>query len=323
MRNLVAIVVSYGGSVRLDRLLSDLVNVVGCQVILMENNSAATHENRPAGVRVQSGHGNVGYGTAVNLAVRHLLDHDTSPIWLLVANNDIALPRGTAEMLPKLLDEAPEDADVMGFAFQTEQGQPDGGSGMLPSRRMNAYRVIRGETATMTRWPELRYPSGAFFAIRTETFLRLGGFDTSYWMYYEETDLFARLREIGGQITWADASWPVVHDGGATAGRAPLLHIELGRSAAIYARRHRNDVGCGWLAVVACQLTLLAAHNLAMGRLAEAIRAGRILIGLAGGVARSRWEPGPQSRWRAVPADARARVGWLPQVAGKAATIPG
>ncbi|ETA00662.1 putative glycosyltransferase [Frankia casuarinae] len=311
MHRLLAVVVSHGGSTSLYRLLTTLDAMAECRVFLVENDGKSRHDALPDGVRVVQGHGNVGYGTAVNLAVRRALEDGLRPEWILVVNSDVTVPADTATMIPKLLAWAPSSADVVGFPIRGTAGERGRASAVLPRPRTNAYTAVRGEIAAVERWPELRYPVGAFFAVRSEIFLRLGGFDPSYWMYYEETDLFARLHAAGGRIVWADDAWPVVHVGGETVGRSGLLYAELGRSAATYARRHRHDVGRSWTAVHAAQLTVLAARKLAVGRSHDALRAVRILSGLVSGLARPGWEPAVSSRWHAVPAETRLRLGHL------------
>jgi len=319
---LLAVVVSYGGSARLPALLSALVGVDGCQVLLMENQVGMRHPSLPSGVRAYQGHGNVGYGTAVNLGVRLHLERDPAPDWLLVVNSDIALPAGMAERLAPLLAAAPAQTAVVGFPIRTSDRRPGRDSSVLPSARTNAFIALRGEAAAVARWPERRYPVGAFFAIRTEAFLRLDGFDPAYWMYYEETDLFCRYLGTGGRIWWPDETWQVVHDGGATTGTSRLMHRELGRSAAIYFRHHRGDLGPTWPAVHAAQLLVLAARKGLLGQPVEAARALRILHGLATGLARPDWEPACRTRWRAVSSTSRIRVGRPTNPIGHALTTP-
>lgn len=311
MENLLAVVVSYGGSTYLPALLSTLNRVNGCRVTLMENDFGVRHPWLPEGVRVHYEQGNVGYGTAVNLGVRRHLEHDPHPAWVLVVNSDIVLPDHTAEMLPTLLDETPASAHAVGFAIRTGNGRQGRGSSVLPTSRTNAFMVLRGEAAAISRWPGHRYPIGAFFAIRGEAFLRLGGFDPRYWMYYEETDLFYRLLRAGGRIAWADESWHVVHDGGGTTGQSPMMHRELGRSAATYFRHHRESLGKAWPSVHATQLLMLAARKSVTGRPTDAARALRILHGLVNGLTRPDWEPAHHSPWSAVPATSRTRIGKL------------
>lgn len=312
MVDLLAVVVSYGETAQLNHLTHDLARIPRCRVVLVENKSGARHEALPQAVEVLGGHGNVGYGTAVNLAVTEALRTGRMPEWLLVVNSDIAFPVETREAIQPVLTRALGQTEAIGFAVRTTGGGRGRSAAVLPSVRTNAFTAVRGENAAVERWPHYRYPVGAFFAIRTETFVRLGGFDPAYWMYYEETDLFARLRAAGGRIAWADEALPVVHEGGGTTGRAGLLHVELGRAAAIYARSHRRSLGTTWPIVHAAQLTALAARKAVTGRTEDAARAARILGGLARGLADPDWEPAATSTWRATPTADRLRLGSLP-----------
>ncbi|WP_241831155.1 glycosyltransferase family 2 protein [Parafrankia soli] len=260
---------------------------------------------------VLQGHGNVGYGTAVNMAVSYATEDGPAPGWLLVVNSDVTIPSETQVMLPYLLAATTPPVDVIGFAMRGSDGNHGRGTAVLPTWKTNAYTAVLGEAAAVARWPELRYPIGAFFAIRTETFHRLGGFDPSYWLYYEETDLFARLYAAGGNIVWAGDAMPVMHAGGESTGRSGLLYAELGRSAAVYARRHRHVLGRSWPAVHAATLSVLATRKLAAGRPHDALRAARIFTGLMTGLTRPGWEPATSSQWAAVSAHDRSRLGRL------------
>jgi GT2 family glycosyltransferase len=44
--------------------------------------------------------------------------------------------------------------------------------------------------------------SGSVIMIRNEIFRKLGGFDEDFWMYYEDTDLCKRARNLGGEIAY-------------------------------------------------------------------------------------------------------------------------
>ncbi|MEX5631893.1 glycosyltransferase family 2 protein [Parafrankia sp. FMc2] len=317
MHTFLAVVVSYGGSPQLACLLAALSGISESRVSLVENLTGTVHDDLPAGVRLFEGHGNVGYGTAVNIAVRGSLASGEAqpalgepvPEWILIVNSDITVSAEACATLPDLLASVPEGADAVGFPLRGERGLPGRGTAVLPNVRTNTFTAVRGEAAAVARWPDLRYPVGAFFAIRTASFLRLGGFDPSYWMYYEETDLFARLHAAGGRVYWADDRCQVSHVGGGTVGRAGLMYAELGRSAAIYARRHRAALGRGWLAVHAGQLIVLTLRKLVAGRRHDALRAGRILAGLVAGLVQPHREPATRSRWCAVPSQARRDLG--------------
>ncbi|MDT3438318.1 MULTISPECIES: glycosyltransferase family 2 protein [unclassified Pseudofrankia] len=331
MHSLLAVVVSYGGSPHLNGLLSALAGMAGCQVALVENKLGGQHGTVPDGVRVYAEHGNIGYGAAVNLAVKRALaapppgDGSSGgiPDWLLVVNSDVTIPPDTQEMLPKLLAQAPADVDVLGFAIRTDDGGPGRSTAVLPTIGTSAFTALRGEAAAVVRWPALRYPVGAFFAIRGSAFLRIGGFDPSFWLYYEETDLFARLLATGGRIDWCGDAWPVLHTGGGTAGRDAELQRELGRAAVAYALRHRETIGRGWLPVHAAQLALLTGRKAVLGRWPDARRSAWILAGLLQAATLPGREPAARSRWHAVPTRTRIALAGLDDIPPRPAGFGG
>jgi len=47
---------------------------------------------------------------------------------------------------------------------------------------------------------EDRFPLGGFFMIKRETFEKLGGFDERFFLYFEDTDFFKRVKEAGYPI---------------------------------------------------------------------------------------------------------------------------
>ena len=298
-------VVSFGPTDQLHDLLADLAAVPGCDVVLVENKSDVEHGPMPDGVTILSGHGNVGYGVAVNLAVEWMRERRGLPEWLLVVNSDVVLPVETRVMLPTLLREAGHEADVVAFPICDLDGTPGRSLGVLPSVRATVFTTLRGEQAAMRRWPQECYPVGAFFAVRCEAFLAVGGFDPAFWMYFEETDLFTRLRLLGVRTTWVSNEWPVLHAGGETTAGAAFMHVELGRSAAIYARAHRDRLGRSWTFAYAVQHVALTARRLASGRWGEAARAVRILRGVLRGTASPGWEPAARGPYEAVPHETR------------------
>jgi N-acetylglucosaminyl-diphospho-decaprenol L-rhamnosyltransferase len=303
--SVLAVVVSFGATSQLHALLADLAGMPGCDVVLVENKAGVDHGSLPDGVTVLAGHGNVGYGVAVNLAVEWTRERRGLPEWLLVVNSDVMLPAETRVMLPALLDEARHEAEVVAFPLCEVDGSPGRTLGVLPSLRATVFTTVRGERAAMRRWPQESYPVGAFFAIRCETFLAVGGFDPAFWMYFEETDLFTRLHVRGARTTWVSDEWPVLHVEGETTAGAALMHVELGRSAAIYARAHRDRLGRCWPLAYALQHLMLTARRIVTGRWGEAARAVRILVGLVRGLASPGWEPAVRVPYRAVPQETR------------------
>jgi GT2 family glycosyltransferase len=83
--------------------------------------------------------------------------------------------------------------------------------------------------------------SGCCMLIRTEVYARVGGFDKSFFLYFEDFDLSLRIHEVG-EVVYLPAM-KIIHYGGQAA-RKGLLHISLfAASAWKFYRRH----GWRWL----------------------------------------------------------------------------
>jgi hypothetical protein len=106
---------------------------------------------------------------------------------------------------------------------------------------------------------EVDWVPGAFMIVRREALAKVGTFDPSFFLYYEETDLCRRVKAAGYQVSY----WPdvvVTHIGGESGKQLCSLtssksasRVELWRmrSTLLYYRKHH-----GWQAWLAQWLEL-------------------------------------------------------------------
>ncbi|WBU37770.1 glycosyltransferase family 2 protein [Homoserinibacter sp. YIM 151385] len=209
-------------------------------------------------VVVQENGANLGYGGAVNAAVAA---HAGDAAWIMVVNPDSRFGPGS---LDRLVDaaEAGERVGSAGPLIVDEAGTPYPSARELPSFRTgighalfaNLWRgnpwtaryrqddvVARGEQVP-TGWL-----SGACLLIRREAYDAVGGFDDSYFMYFEDVDLGRKLGEAG----WVNLYVPsarVVHIGATTARKSPGRTLRAHHESAYryIARKHPE----WWLAPV-------------------------------------------------------------------------
>lgn len=163
---------------------------------------------------------NPGYGAAVNRAVEKL---DPGIRWILVSNPDVVLGEGSIDAL---LDAANEDERVgsVGPAILTAEGELYPSARRVPSLRMgvghalfaNLWPSNRWSRAYRNEWDEsprdAGWLSGACLLVRRDALDRLGGFDESYFMYFEDVDLGSRLGKAGYRNIYRPNS-RVVHTG--------------------------------------------------------------------------------------------------------------
>jgi N-acetylglucosaminyl-diphospho-decaprenol L-rhamnosyltransferase len=112
---------------------------------------------------------------------------------------------------------------------------------------------------------------GAVLAIRRSAFDAVGGFDESFFMYYEEIDLCYRLNAAGWEVHFAPVT-EVVHAGGtSTSQRRSAMSVAHYRSAEHFHRKHYRGLhlhlvngvwkGLAWLRLVSARARLQRAQS--------------------------------------------------------------
>ena len=246
------VTVSYHSQDALEGLVDSLADSgVAPAATVVVNNAPDDALELPAlaGLTIIAAPGNLGYGGGINLGARAL---PPEVEWLLITNPDVRLE---ADALGTLL--AVAEAQPTAGALGPRILQPDGttypSARELPSLRTGIGHALlanlwlgnpwsrryRGEgRATDGHWRETGWLSGSCQLVRREAFDAIGGFDESYFMYFEDVDLGARLAAAG----WRNLYVPdavVTHTGAhSTAGdRAAAMRAEHHRSAYLYLSR--------------------------------------------------------------------------------------
>jgi N-acetylglucosaminyl-diphospho-decaprenol L-rhamnosyltransferase len=164
-------------------------------------------------VRMIASPKNLGYGRACNLGFNEV----TTP-YVLFMNPDVEIqPAGVARLLHHL-EERPRagiiaPATRIGGEYQSAGGLPTpwsiarnamGGVGALAG----AGPILPGMAPYSTDWL-----CGAVMLVRSAMFRAIGGFDPTFFLYFEETDLCARMLQAGFEL-WATGDVEAVHTGG-------------------------------------------------------------------------------------------------------------
>jgi N-acetylglucosaminyl-diphospho-decaprenol L-rhamnosyltransferase len=195
---------------------------------------------------------NLGYGGAINAAVATLPD---SVEWILVSNPDVSLGAGSLDTLVATGD---SDARIgsVGPVVLTAEGTVYPSARSVPSLRtgvghalfVNLWvdnpwtRAYRNDTETTVEPRDAGWLSGSCVLVRRSAFAELGGFDTGFFMYFEDVDLGYRLGKLGYRNVYEPAA-RVVHTGAhsttSDSGRMINAHHDS-------ARRFLNKKYAGW-----------------------------------------------------------------------------
>ena len=190
---------------------------------------------------------NIGFGAASNRGIEACTSEQ-----IVLLNADTRMKPGSLQSLRNYIEEHPEAA-IIGprilnpdetlqtscFHFPTPFHIFLYTSGLyrliphLPILKQRTLQKIAGESARPVPWI-----LGAALAFRRETFERLGGFDESFFMYFEEVDLCYRLFLRGKQIHFVPEAEVIHVGGGSTIQKRAWSHIQFFASLAQFYRKH-------------------------------------------------------------------------------------
>jgi GT2 family glycosyltransferase len=223
-RSVAAVVVNLNSGKLLERCLRSLANqaLKPARTIVVDNGSsdgsADGVEERFPGVEVLRLDENTGFARANNLAI----DRAEGCEWVALVNPD-AFPEPS--WLEKLVEAAAAQPEYTFFASRLVDGVNGAtldGTGDLYHvsgwawQRGHGQKV--GEADDSQAAEEVFAPCAAAALYRREAFQEVGGFDESYFCYFEDIDLGFRLRLAGHRCLYVPQA-VALHLGAATAGR--------------------------------------------------------------------------------------------------------
>ncbi|WP_413319352.1 glycosyltransferase family 2 protein [Agrococcus sp. 1P02AA] len=237
------VIVSYASSALLRHNASTMALPPGGRVVVVD---CFTDERERERVRALAGERgwdavlleeNAGYGGGTNAGARRAIELGAE---VIVPLNPDARAEGAA--LARLVAAVAADPQLIASpTIVSSTGAPwfSGADLYL------ADGVSRGARARQRFEGEARraWATGACFAISTALWLRLGGFDEDYFLYWEDIDLSHRALDAGARLAVIDAT--IVHDEGGTHGqqrtgraKSELYYTYSIRNRLLYASKH-------------------------------------------------------------------------------------
>jgi len=223
------------------------------ELVVVDNGDDQTRSrpvSQAAGARLVVNTANLGYGHAANLGAAGA----RSP-WLVVANPDVEWAPGSLDALIEV-GEQRADAGALGPLIRDVDGSVYPSARELPSLRIGAGHAVlarvwpgnpwtRAYQARQERLGDQRdagWLSGSCLLLRRAAFEQVGGFDDTYFMFFEDTDLGERL----GRAGWANVYVPtaeITHIGGTSWRATPAPMIRAHHASArqyLHRRYHRG-----------------------------------------------------------------------------------
>ena len=183
---------------------------------------------------------NVGFGRAANAGVG-ITEPDAGAI--ILTNADTVFPTGSAVALGEYLDKHP-DVGAVGPIVRFPDGRLQLSARAFPSIGQALGHALFGlwwprnpwtRAYRLTDWDhtserDVDWLSGCCIAVRRTAFDAVGGFDPAYFMFVEDVDLCARLREAGWRVVFAPVTEVVHAIGGAVSRKRYRMVVEHARS---------------------------------------------------------------------------------------------
>ncbi len=205
---------------------------------------------------------NGGFGAGNNLAMRRAFEQGFEPDYVLCLNPDTEVRPGGVLELVRFMEANPrvgiagsrfEHADgsewPIAFRFPTVWSEVEGGCVLgVVTRLLANHSVARemGDTPARVDWLP-----GASMILRRKMLEEIGGFDESYFLYFEETDLCLRAQAAGYE-TWHVPQSRVMHIRGQSTGVTVLNELPKRLPAYWFESRRRYYVknhGLGYAAL--------------------------------------------------------------------------
>jgi len=265
------VVVNWNSSTRLKACLESLPPEAS--IVVVDNASAddSLAQARPVRPNVNfiANPSNRGLAAAINQGFRA-----TSSPYVMLLNPDVHVPRGSIEILERVLDENPRAGAVGGYVNDK----------YLPRPLATPWTVIRenfGLPTAVANSDNVGQAAAAALLVRREAYMAAGGFDERFFpAWYEDVDFCRELRTAGWEVYFRHDA-PFMHEGGYSAkalGPSNFATVYY-RNQLRYIRKH-----FGAIPGIAVRLSLIVGMLARM--LAAPSRAGacsRVIAGALGG----------------------------------------
>jgi len=263
--DLVVVIVTYNSAHVVGELFDSLpgaLDGLAADVIVVDNGSVdGTAEFVAAreGCRVVRS-ANVGYAAGINRGVREAMSADA----ILVLNPDVRLQPNSIPPLLEALNEpnvgivAPQVRSLQGELESSLRREPTLPRALgLTRTRLAIFSEYVSRRSEYSRACTVDWALGAVLAMSRKCYDELGGWDETFFLYSEETDLALRARDLGW-LTRYEPRAVAVHIGGQS-GRSPATHaMQIVNRVRLYRRRHGAVASwCYYWLAVARELTWL------------------------------------------------------------------
>ena len=205
MTDLSIIIVNYRSWVALSKCLDSILNQnkLKAKILVLDNNSDDNifndFKNKYSSVEWFKNNENLGFAKACNIGSKKVKSK-----WILFLNPDTLIPENCFENLANKVKDS--ENEIISIKQLNEKEIDTHAYGIfLNLYSLNGifrfiYRLLYGlskkaNSAKLSFSPD--WVSGSFMLIKRKDFIRIGGWDENFWMYYEDMDICKRAKKHG------------------------------------------------------------------------------------------------------------------------------
>jgi N-acetylglucosaminyl-diphospho-decaprenol L-rhamnosyltransferase len=251
-KSLSIILVNYNGSAFLDNCLNSIEQTAkqsDREVVIIDNcstdDSIKLVKDNFSHFKLISSQVNLGFSKANNLAIKH-----SQGKHLLFLNTDTILIENTPQILSEYLNQH-QDIGAIGSRITFEDGSYQLSGGKLPNLAIELWDKIK--YGLDRRWHqvfsgiydrqystirEVGWLTGACLMIRRDVFEQIGGFDESFFMYFEDKDICKRVHEAGFKVIYYPETSLIHLLGGSSQGIKKSVNTYYRDSQLYYYQKH-------------------------------------------------------------------------------------
>lgn len=272
--SIAVVIINYNTCQELQACIGSIKPEDASEVVVVDNNSSDGSvemvRSKYPWVTLLANKANVGYGAAANQAIAN-----STARYVVLLNSDTRLQPGSLKALSHYLDQHPRAA-IVGPRLEGSDGTLQASCypfptpldtflenstcavffGRLIRRYVPGIRGLYWRTWSHDSPRIVPWLKGAALAIRREAFNAVGGFDESFFLYFEDADLCCRMKNAGWQVHFAPVT-TVVHVGGASTEQVRAdMTAQLLHSTDLFYQRHSSRSSIAVMSVIVKSLML-------------------------------------------------------------------
>lgn len=214
------------------------------QAVLVDNGSsdgsADAVENMFPGVKVLRNEKNVGYSLGMNCGIRYALEQKAK--YVLIMNNDTVIDKAALRSLVETAESGHDVGLVTGKAYYYNRPDVIQVIGKTISRYSGRIRNVGAGEADNGQYDQVKQfdlVDDIFLLAKCEVFAKAGMYDPNFFLYWEETDLCARVRKAGYSLVYTPQA-KIWHKGSLSSGGGtnPTNTFYMARNKIVFMRRN-------------------------------------------------------------------------------------